>query len=78
MKNLIVVLAITKPAAAKQSCSPCVDRDYPENVYRGAINLEIQELSKRNFNGICNRGVGGNPCTNENTMRILCYSPFFK
>ena len=55
MKNLIVVLAITKPAAAQQSYSPYVDRDYPVNVYWGAINLGIQELPKRNFNGICNR-----------------------
>ena len=39
MKTLIVVLAIAMPAAAQQSYSPYVDRDYPENVYWGDTHV---------------------------------------
>ena len=39
MKNLIALLAIAMPAAAQQSYSPYVDRDYPENVYWGDTHV---------------------------------------
>ena len=39
MKTLIAVLTIAMPAAAQQSYSPYVDRDYPENVYWGDTHV---------------------------------------
>ena len=39
MRLLILLLVIAMPVTARQSYSPYVDRDYPENVYWGDTHL---------------------------------------